>query len=115
MIEAFADVQRLLTVSRLLDDAWTGEVWRAVVDATTDEVMELHNSMTNIVGKHQEIIVTGGWAHSDALMAAKRRRLGALRLSPVLEAGARGAAIYAGRAAGVLDSDGAFPDQMAPA
>ena len=97
------------------DGVTPGEVWRAVVEATTDEVMELHNSMTNIVGKHQEIIVTGGWAHSAALMAAKRRRLGALRLSPVLEAGARGAAIYAGRAAGVLDSNGVFPDHMAPA
>ena len=58
--------------------------------------------MTDIVGEHQEIIVTGGWSHSDALMAAKRRRLGTLRLSAVQEAGARGAAIYAGRAAGVL-------------
>jgi sugar (pentulose or hexulose) kinase len=94
------------------DGVTPGELWRVVVEATTDEVTELHNSMTNIVGKHREMIVTGGWSHSAALMAAKRRRLGALRLSPVHEAGARGAAIYAGRAGGVLTSDGAFPDPL---
>lgn len=99
-------------VRNIGDGVTPGEIWRAVVEATTDEVTKLHNSMTAIVGKHREIIVTGGWSHSTALMAAKRRRLGALRLSPVQEAGARGAAIYAGRAAGVLKSDGVFPGPM---
>ena len=99
----------------LVDGVTPGEVWRAVVEAATDEVTKLHNSMTDIVGEHQEIIVTGGWSHSTALMAAKRRRLGILRLSAVQEAGARGAAIYAGRAAGVLTSDGVFPDPMVSA
>jgi sugar (pentulose or hexulose) kinase len=99
-------------VRNIGDGVTPGEIWRAVVDATTDEVTKLHNSMTAIVGKHREIIVTGGWSHSTALMAAKRRRLGDLRLSPVHEAGARGAAIYAGRAAGVLKSDGVFPGPM---
>jgi sugar (pentulose or hexulose) kinase len=94
------------------DGVTPGELWRAVVEATTDEVTKLHNSMTEIVGEHQEIIVTGGWSHSAALMAAKRRRLGALGVSPVHEAGARGAAIYAGRAAGVLKSDEVFPEPM---
>jgi sugar (pentulose or hexulose) kinase len=92
------------------DGVTSGEVWRAVVEATTDEVTKLHNSMSDIVGMHREIIVTGGWSHSAALMAAKRRRLGTLRLSPIHEAGARGAAIYAGRAAGVLESDAVFPN-----
>jgi sugar (pentulose or hexulose) kinase len=96
----------------LSDGVTPGEVWRAVVEATTDEVTKLHNSMTEIVGEHQEIIVTGGWSHSAALMAAKRRRLGALGVSPVHEAGARGAAIYAGRAAGVLKRDEVFPVPM---
>ena len=99
----------------LVDGVTPGEVWRAVVEAATDEVTKLHDSMTDIVGEHQEIIVTGGWSHSAALMAAKRRRLGTLRLSAVQEAGARGAAIYAGRAAGVLTSDGVFPDPMVAA
>ncbi|HJQ89794.1 MAG TPA: FGGY family carbohydrate kinase [Propionibacteriaceae bacterium] len=97
------------------DGVTPGELWRAVVEAATDEVTKLHNSMTDIVGEHQEIIVTGGWSRSAALIAAKRRRLGTLRLSAVQEAGARGAAIYAGRAAGVLTSDGVFPDTTVPA
>jgi sugar (pentulose or hexulose) kinase len=97
------------------DGVTPGEVWRAIVEATTEKVAKLHNSMTDIVGEHQEIIVTGGWSHSAALMAAKRRRLGNLKVSPVHEAGARGAAIYAGRAAGVLQSDEVLPDPMVPA
>jgi sugar (pentulose or hexulose) kinase len=97
------------------DGVTPGEVWRAVVDATTEEVAKLHTSMTEIAGKHREIIVTGGWSHSTALMAAKRRRLGTLRLSPVHEAGARGAAIYAGRAAGVLRPGEVLPDPMVSA
>jgi sugar (pentulose or hexulose) kinase len=102
-------------VRNIVDGVTPEEVWRAVVEATTDEVTKLHNSMTDIAGKHREIIVTGGWSRSAALMAAKRRRLGDLRLSPVYEAGARGAAIYAGRAAGVLKSDGVFPVPMVSA
>jgi sugar (pentulose or hexulose) kinase len=97
------------------DGVTAGEVWRAVVEATTEEVAKLHNSMTDIVGEHQEIIVTGGWSHSAALLAAKRRRLGTLGVSPVHEAGARGAAIYAGRAAGVLTPDEVFPEPMVSA
>ena len=99
----------------IADGVTPGEVWRAAVEATTDEVVRLHDSMSDIVGKHREIIVTGGWSHSAALMAAKRRRLGTLRLSPISEAGARGSAIYAGRAAGVLTPDEAFPRPMVPA
>ena len=97
------------------DGVTPGELWRAVVEATTEEVTKLHNSMTDIVGQHQEIIVTGGWSHSTALMAAKRRGLGTLEISPVHEAGARGAAIFAGRAAGVLQSDEFFPEPMVSA
>ncbi len=97
------------------DGVTPGELWRAVVEATTEEVTKLHNSMTDIVGQHQAIIVTGGWSHSAALMAAKRRRLGTLGVSPVNEAGARGAAIFAGRAAGVLQSDEFFPEPMVSA
>jgi sugar (pentulose or hexulose) kinase len=97
------------------DGVTPGEVWRAAVEATTDEVTKLHNSMTDIAGRHREIIVTGGWSHSTALMAAKRRRLGTLRLSPVHEAGARGAAIYAGRAARVLAFDEVLPDPLVSA
>jgi sugar (pentulose or hexulose) kinase len=99
-------------VRNLVDGVTPGEIWRAVVEAATEEVSKLHNSMTDIVGEHQDIIVTGGWSRSAALMAAKRRKLGTLRLSAVQEAGARGAAIYAGRAAGVLTSGGFFPDPM---
>jgi sugar (pentulose or hexulose) kinase len=48
------------------DGVTPGELWRAVVEAATDEVTKLHNSMTDIVGEHQRITVTGGWLPSVA-------------------------------------------------
>jgi sugar (pentulose or hexulose) kinase len=93
------------------DRVTPGEVWRAVVEAATDHAVQLHAAMNGIVGHHQEIVVTGGWSHSAAFMAAKRRGLGPLRVSGVHEAGARGAATYAGRAAGLLGPAEVLPEE----
>jgi sugar (pentulose or hexulose) kinase len=93
----------------ITDGVTPGEVWRAVVETATDQAVRLHISMSEIAGKHREIVVTGGWTHSAAFMAAKHRVLGTFRVSPAYEAGARGAAIFAGRATGLLDRAEVFP------
>jgi sugar (pentulose or hexulose) kinase len=46
------------------------------------------------------LVVTGGWSRSQGLLTVKRRRFGELVLAEVNEAGARGAALLAARAAG---------------
>ena len=85
------------------------EIWRAVVEAVTAQAVALHQAMAAVAGPHRELLVTGGWANSAALMRAKEAGFGALRRSEVHEAGARGAAVFAARAAGVFGPDQTFP------
>ena len=54
--------------------------------------------MEEIAGPHRRIVVTGGTARDPEFMTA-RRGLGAVAVSGVTEAGARGAALAAGVAA----------------
>jgi sugar (pentulose or hexulose) kinase len=98
-----------LSLSGITDSSSPGEVWRAVVDAATDQAVTLHLAMAEVAGAPNELVVTGGWANSQAFMAAKRRRFGPYRRSETHEAGARGAAIFAGRAANVFSSAETFP------
>ena len=55
--------------------------------------------MSAVSGAHGTLVVTGGWSRSQGLIAVKRRRLGDLVQADVNEAGARGAALLAARAA----------------
>ena len=65
--------------------------------------------MTRASGAHQDLVVTGGWAHSTGVLTLKRRALGELRIPHVGEAGARGAALLAGSAAGVYATPADHP------
>jgi sugar (pentulose or hexulose) kinase len=97
-----------LSVSGIRDDATPGAIWRAVVAAATAQAHALHRAMAEVAGPPQDLVVTGGWSHSEAVLAAKKETFGAFRLAEAYEAGARGAAIYAGRAAKVLEPDETF-------
>jgi sugar (pentulose or hexulose) kinase len=55
--------------------------------------------MSTVSGTHRTLVVTGGWSRSAGLVAVKRRRFPELVLSDVDEAGARGAALLAAKAA----------------
>lgn len=76
------------------------ETWRAALEAVTADAGAIHDAMSAVTGAHRALVVTGGWSHSAGLMAVKRRRFGALAISGVPEAAARGAALLAGLAAG---------------
>jgi sugar (pentulose or hexulose) kinase len=86
-----------------------GRVWRAALEAVTDEIATINDSMTAVVGPHRSMVVTGGWSRSAALMRVKRRVFGELIHSEVDEAGARGAALLAGLAAGTYAGPADFP------
>lgn len=100
-----------LILGGLKDGVSPGEVWRAVVQAVTDDAVQLHQAMSAVVGPHRELVVTGGWAHSEALLRAKSAGFGRYRRSEVEEAGARGAALFGGRAAGLLSAEQDFESQ----
>ena len=60
--------------------------------------------MAGIAGPMRRLVATGGWAAGPAAQAVKARRLGPFDHSPGISQGARGAALAAGRAAGLWDN-----------
>jgi sugar (pentulose or hexulose) kinase len=77
-----------------------GDVWRAAVEVVTDQAHELSDAISAATGARGDLVVTGGWSNSSALMTAKANALGPLQRTGAGEAGARGAALLAGRADG---------------
>jgi len=98
-----------VTVRGIGDGVSPGDIWRATLEAITDQILDIHRSMTSVVGPHRHMIVTGGWSRSAALMQVKERAFGDLTRSAVDEAGARGAALLAGLAAGTYAGTDEFP------
>jgi sugar (pentulose or hexulose) kinase len=78
--------------------------WLATVEAVTEDARAVHLAMSEVAGECGSLVATGGWARSKYLLQAKTRLLGELTVSPVAEAGARGAALLAGVAAEVYGS-----------
>jgi sugar (pentulose or hexulose) kinase len=100
-VRAFVDDAVLLGFAGIGNDTSPAQLWRSAIELVTEQVTALHDSMSDIVGGHRELIVTGGWSASGALLDCKRRRLGEFSRPDIAEAGARGAAIFAGMAAGL--------------
>jgi sugar (pentulose or hexulose) kinase len=98
-----------VSVGGIGDDVTAGAVWRAALEAITDQILPIHQLMTSVVGPHRSMVVTGGWSRSEALMHVKGRAFGKLTRSDVEEAGARGSALMAGLAAGTYARLDDFP------
>lgn len=81
-----------------------GDVWRAATAMVTEQACALSHEISKATGPRGELIVTGGWSNSAALMAAKTAALGPLWRTGAREAGARGAALLAGLADGTYPS-----------
>ncbi len=80
-----------------------GAVWLAAVTGVTGEAAALDALMTHHAGPRRRMLAVGGWTASTALLAAKRQQFGAVEIPDVREAGARGAALFAGVAAGLWE------------
>jgi hypothetical protein len=81
-------------------------VWRAAVEEVARLDAAMLAAIEQVAGPTARVLAAGGWSRSPSLMAAKRARLGALENAPAEEPGARGAALLAGQAAGVVDIPG---------
>jgi sugar (pentulose or hexulose) kinase len=77
-------------------------VWRAALEAVARHGAEVLATIESIAGESARLVVTGGWARSPVARAVKRDILGPFEEPAVQEAGARGAALIAGIAAGVF-------------
>jgi sugar (pentulose or hexulose) kinase len=82
--------------------AGPAHVWRAAVEAVARHGAEVLATIRSVAGDSARLVVTGGWARSPTVRAVKREVLGPFEEPVVQEAGARGAALIAGIAAGVF-------------
>jgi sugar (pentulose or hexulose) kinase len=80
-----------------------GHVWRAALEAVARHAAEALATIESVAGPTRRLVVTGGWAQSPAVRVVKRDVLGPYDEPVVVEAGARGAALQAGIAAGLYD------------
>ena len=85
------------------------DVWRAALEAGADLSAATLARSDAVGGPRTRIVATGGGVRGAAVRAVKEERLGAIEWSPVQEATARGAALVAGVAAGLLPSADAVP------
>jgi sugar (pentulose or hexulose) kinase len=88
-----------LDILGVTDGDGPAHVWRAALEAVTEQAGEIHDAMSRVSGPHRTLVVTGGWSRSAGLLEIKRRRFGDLVQADVDEAGARGAALLAATAA----------------
>lgn len=98
-----------LAIGGVAGGAGPGDLWLSAVDAVTEAARGIHAAMSAVAGGHRALVVTGGWTGSEALLAAKRAAFGRLSTPAVREAGARGAAMLSGLAAGVFERTEDFP------
>jgi sugar (pentulose or hexulose) kinase len=82
--------------------AGPAHVWRAAVEAVARHGAGVLATIRSVAGDPARLVVTGGWARSPTVRAVKRELLGPFEEPVVREAGARGAALIAGIAAGVF-------------
>jgi sugar (pentulose or hexulose) kinase len=77
-------------------------VWRAALESTGRAGREILERMARVAGPHGRLVLAGGWAEGPAARAVSEAHLGSFELSGAVYMGARGAALTAGRAAGLV-------------
>jgi sugar (pentulose or hexulose) kinase len=85
-------------------------VWRAALEAVAERAAELRAHIESVAGPSRRLVLAGGWARNPAARSVKRAVLGPFDWPPVTEAGARGAALLAGVAAGRFAGIDDLPD-----
>jgi sugar (pentulose or hexulose) kinase len=100
-----------LTIAGIGHDVSPGAAYHATLDAAGAAGAAVLARMAAVAGPADRLVVTGGWAAGAAAQAVKARRLGPFELSPGISQGARGAALAAGRAAGVIE-DGRIAQEV---
>ena len=92
-----------LSINNLDDDASPAALFRAAVEHLIDDSATMISLMEKYTGKAKSITIAGGWIRNPAIAAAKTKQFGSYRVSDTAEAGATGAAEFAGIAAGVFN------------
>jgi sugar (pentulose or hexulose) kinase len=84
-------------------------LWSAALNCVSDGAARVTGAMGAIAGPVQELVLSGGWARCAGLRKRRQELAPGLRWPAVTEAGARGAAMFGGCAAGLYAGPGDFP------
>jgi sugar (pentulose or hexulose) kinase len=93
----------------LVATASPAALWTAALDCVTEGARRVTGAMGTVAGPAEELFLSGGWAHCTGLRARRKELVPSLRWPAVTEAGARGAAMFGGCAAGLFSGPGEFP------
>ena len=91
-----------VTLAGIGDGVSPALVWRAALESTGRASREILDRMARVAGPQRRIVMAGGWADGPAARAVSEAHVGPFELSGAVYMGARGAALTAGRAAGLL-------------
>ena len=83
-------------------DPYPAQVWRAALESCGRGARDLLDRMERVAGPHTRLVMAGGWSEGVAARAVKEAHVGPFERSEAVFMGARGAALTAGRAAGLL-------------
>jgi sugar (pentulose or hexulose) kinase len=78
------------------------QLWRAALEALAGRGAAMIDALEELVGAAERVVLAGGGVRSEAARATRRAAFGAFERPPVEEAAARGAALFAGWAAGIF-------------
>lgn len=92
-----------LSIRGIDDEATPGSIWRAAVEDLTEASANSIAFVEQLVGPRTDTVIAGGWIHDAMIRDARTRQLGAFTVSEVSEAGAMGAALLGGIAAGRIE------------
>jgi sugar (pentulose or hexulose) kinase len=101
-IELLGLNENRVTLAGIGDGVSPALVWRAALESTGRAASGILERMAGVAGPHRRIVMAGGWADGPAAQAVTEAHLGEFELSDAVYMGARGAALTAGRAAGLV-------------
>jgi sugar (pentulose or hexulose) kinase len=91
-----------LSVTNLDDAVSPAALFRATVEHLVNDSAQMISLIEKHTGKSQNVVIAGGWIKNPVIAYAKEKQFGSYRVSDATEAGATGAAEFAGIAAGAF-------------
>ena len=91
-----------LSITNLDDAVSPAALFRATVEHLVEDSTEMVALMEKYTGKAENVIIAGGWIKNPVIAEAKEKQFGKFKVSDATEAGATGAAEFAGIAAGIF-------------
>ena len=91
-----------LSVTNLDDAVSPAALFRATAEHLVEESANMVSLIEKFTGPATEVVIAGGWVKNPMIASAKKKQFGSYKVSDATEAGATGAAEFAGIAAGIL-------------